>query len=259
MANSTNRPDDLAYLLPLFKAVEPYRADGHFRQLPDPAPHSSLATDDGPLKPWYGSVLIRTSFAAGLFHVDALSRNVTMTRQIDPSSPWTLLRGALENFATALWLLSGKDRTERRARALALWDEDMRNRAQHETDVQHVVTGQGKTGGQRRQEIQQLAATLALNPLPGPKAGAIIAAAAKEAGLDPVRVQASWRVASGFAHGRFWPNLRAAQPRGAKPTADGYLVAMVINDDELTKLAEACLGLMRHVVQRYEARNTAPQ
>lgn len=256
MATSTERPDDVAYLLPLFQAVAPYRADGHFRQLPEPAPRSSLATDDAALKPWGGSILIRTSFAAGLFHVDALSRNVTMTGQIDPSSPWTLLRGALENFATAVWLLSGKDRSERRARALALWREDMRNRGQHEKDVQHVVTGQGKSGEQRRQEIEQLATTLSLDPLPGHQAGAIIAAAAKEAGLDPVRVQASWRVASGFAHGRFWPNLRAATPRSAIPTADGYLVGMVINDDELERLAKACLTLLEHTTQRYAARAT---
>ncbi|WP_411150399.1 hypothetical protein [Streptomyces sp. A30] len=211
MATSTERPDDVAYLLPLFEAVAPYRADGHFRQLPEPAPRSSLATDDNPLNHYGSSYLIRTSFAAGLLHIDALRRLVIDSRQIDPASPWTLLRGALENFSTSVWLLCGKDRSERRARALALWDEDMRNRDQHETDVQHVVTGQGKSGAQRRQEVQQLATTLGLDPLPGGKAGFIIAAAAPEAGLDPVSVRASWRVAPGFAHGRFWPNLRAAQ------------------------------------------------
>ncbi|WP_338907071.1 hypothetical protein [Streptomyces nigra] len=256
MATSTKRPGDVAYLLPLFDAVTPYRAEGHFRQLPEPAPRSSLATDDSPLKHYAGNHLIRTSFAAGLFHVDALRRLVTDSGQIDPSSPWTLLRGALENFATAVWLLSGKDRSERRTRALALWDEDMRNRGQHERDVQHVVTGQGKSGAERRQEIEQLATALSLTPLPSPKAGAIIEAAAKEAGLNPVRVRASWRVASGFAHGRFWPNLRAAEARGAIPTADGYLVAMVINDDELERLAKACLKLLEHAEGRYAARNS---
>ncbi|MGW3728147.1 hypothetical protein [Streptomyces sp. NPDC000851] len=254
MATSTKRPDDVAYLLPLFEAVAPYRADGHFRQLPEPAPRSSLATDDNPLNHYGSSYLIRTSFAAGLFHVDALRRLIIDSRQIDPASPWTLLRGALENFSTAVWLLCGKDRSERRARALALWDEDMRNRHQHETDVQHVVTGQGKSGAQRRQEIQQLATTLSLPPLSAPKAGVIIEAAAKEASLNAVHVRASWRVASGFAHGRYWPNLRAAEPRGAIPIADGYLVAMVINDDELERLAKACLKLLEHAAQRYAAR-----
>ncbi|MFD0138018.1 hypothetical protein ACFVIL_29260 [Streptomyces sp. NPDC127159] len=250
------RPHDVAYLLPLFEAVTPYRADGYFRPLPEPAVRSSLATDDAPLKPWHGSVLIRTSFSAGLSHVDALCRLVTMTGLIDPSSPWTLLRGALENFATAAWLLSGKDRPTRRARALALWAEDMRNRAQHEKDVQHVVTGNGKTGEQRQQDIKQLAMTLGLNPLPATQAGAIIAAAAEQAGLDSVGVRASWRVASGFAHGRFWPNLRAAEPRSAIPTADGYLIAMVIDDAQLERLAKACLWLLGHVAQRYAARCT---
>jgi hypothetical protein len=63
-------------------------------------------------------------------------------------------------------------------------------------------------------------------------------------------------VASGFAHGRFWPNLRAAQARSAIPTADGYLVGMVIDDDQLEPLASACLKLLNHAASRYAARNT---
>ncbi|WP_317447560.1 hypothetical protein [Streptomyces collinus] len=56
-------------------------------------------------------------------------------REVDPTTPWMLLRGALENFATGLWFLDGAGRSERRRRALSLWDEDMRNRQQHETDT----------------------------------------------------------------------------------------------------------------------------
>ncbi|MFJ4950776.1 hypothetical protein [Streptomyces sp. NPDC088760] len=90
-----------AYLMPLFHAVEQDRGDGAYRQLPAPDPASSLATDDAPLGPYAGAHLIRASYTAGLTHTDAL-RRLTVAGEIDPTSPWTLLRGALENFATAL-------------------------------------------------------------------------------------------------------------------------------------------------------------
>ncbi|MBJ6636751.1 hypothetical protein H4K36_00095 [Streptomyces sp. DHE7-1] len=78
---------------------------------------------------------------------------------------WTLLRGALENFATGLWLLDGTGCSERRRRALSLWDEYMRNRQQHETDTGHLPSGGGLTGAQRRTEIRAIADQLGLAPL----------------------------------------------------------------------------------------------
>ncbi len=52
-----------------------------------------------------------------------------------------------------LWLLDGTGRGERRRRALSLWDEDMRNRQQHETDTGHLPSSGGMTGAQRRTEM----------------------------------------------------------------------------------------------------------
>ncbi|MFJ2729333.1 hypothetical protein [Streptomyces collinus] len=76
-----------------------------------------------------------------------------------------LLRGALENFATGLWLLDGAGRIERRRRALSLWDEDMRNRQQHETDTAHLLSGGGMTGAKRPAKIRALVDQLGLAPL----------------------------------------------------------------------------------------------
>ncbi|MGP3948562.1 hypothetical protein [Streptomyces sp. 7N604] len=226
--------------------------------LPEPAARSSLAADDRQLTSWGATKFIRSSFSAGLMHVEALTKLVVVARQIDPYSPWTLLRAVQENFATAVWLLDGKDRAERQHRALTLWAEDFRNRAQHEADVKHVVTGpREKTGRQRYEEIKQLASNLGLPKLPRPSTGDIIFAAASTAGLDPERTRAAWRVASGFAHGRMWPNLRASEPRSATPTADGYLIGFVVDDEQLEFLATVCLKLLEHAAQRYSA-HSAP-
>jgi hypothetical protein len=246
-----------AYLLPLFSEVEQARTDGAYRQLPAPAPASSLATDDAPLGAYAAAHLIRASYTAGLAHADAL-RRLTAAGEVDPTSPWTLLRGALENFATGLWLLDGTGRAERRRRALSLWDEDMRNRHQHEQDTGHLPTGGGLSGAQRRAEIRAIADHLALAPLTAPRTHQILLAAAPVAGLTAVEVGAAWRAASGFAHGRYWPNLRASQPRAAIPGDDGvHTVALVIDEDQHRPLAEYCRIMLRRLQEHYNARAQA--
>ncbi|MFF8948506.1 hypothetical protein ACF09I_06995 [Streptomyces sp. NPDC014940] len=66
--------------------------------------------------------------------MDAASRalrSLTAAGEVDLTSPWPLLCGALENLATGLWLCDGAGRIERRRRALSLDDEDKRDRQQH--------------------------------------------------------------------------------------------------------------------------------
>ncbi|QEU96973.1 hypothetical protein [Streptomyces kanamyceticus] len=246
-----------AYLEPLFHQVEQLRTDGAYRQLPAPAPSSSLATDDAPLGPYAAAHLIRASYTAGLAHADAL-RRLTLAGEIDPTSPFTLLRSALENFATGIWLLSG-NRPERQRRALSLWDEDMRNRHQHEQDTGQIPAPPGQSGALRRAEIRALADQLALAPLAAPKTNEIISQAAPAAGLTAVKVCAAWRAASGFAHGRYWPNLRASQPRAALPADDHgvYTVALVIDEDQHQPLAHYCHTMLNRLQDAYHARATA--
>ena len=257
MTTST-APDDVSYLLPLFNAVAPFRGPNAKLLSASPQPHSSLAADDTQLGSWRVSILVHSSLSAGVMHVDALIRLVTEAKALDPYSPWTLLRGALENFATSGWLLAGGDRMDRRCRALSLWDEDFRNRAQYERDTGWTPPRpKAKSGEQRREQIQRIAGGLGLT-LRRPLANEIISAAAHEAGLDPDRARASWRVASGFAHGRFWPYMNATEPRSAAPLPDGYLFAFVVDDEKLKTLAMACEKLFVHAVERYQVRSAAP-
>ncbi|MFD8809490.1 hypothetical protein [Streptomyces sp. NPDC059597] len=241
-----------AYLQPLFDDVESLRGEAAYQQLPAVQPSSGLAADDAPLGTY----------------ADAL-RRIVLHGEVDPTSPWTLMRGVLENFATAAWLLGGNDRTERRRRSLRLWREDMRNRRsshqqaaaqQHEEDTDHVPGPGGKTGRGRVQEIENLAVSLGIHDrLAKPEAGKLIAEAAAGIGLEPRRVTAAWRAASGFAHGRYWPNLRASLPRDAvRGGPDHYLMALVIDESQHRPLTDHTHALLRHVQARYTARATAP-
>ncbi|MGW4493556.1 hypothetical protein [Streptomyces sp. NPDC004376] len=247
------------YLQPLFTEVQSLRGEDAYHQLPAAQPSSSLAADDAPLGSYSALTLIRNSFTAGLAHADAL-RKIVVHGEIDPTSPWTLMRGSLENFATAAWLLEGKNRTERRSRSLRLWREDMRNRAQHEEDTSHIPEPGGKTGRERVQEIDDLAISLGISDVRAkPAAGMLIGEAAAGADLEPQQVTAAWRAASGFAHGRYWPNLRMSTPRDA--TQDGpdrYLVALVIDEQQHRPLTHYTYTLLQHVQTRYMARAAAP-
>ncbi|MFE5563121.1 hypothetical protein [Streptomyces sp. NPDC056544] len=248
-----------AYLQPLFADVERVRGEGAYRQLPAPQPSSSLATDDAPLGMYSASTLIQNSYSAGVAHADAL-RRLVHAGEVDPQSPWTLMRGALENFATAVWILGGNDRTERRRRTLALWREDMRNRAQHEEDTDHQPGPGGKTGRERRQDIADLALSLGIptTSLSKPEAGKVIGEAAEDAGLKAREVSAAWRAASGFAHGRYWPNLRASMPIDAvRSGPDHYLMALVIDEDQHRPLTRHTRTLLHRLHDRYQARATA--
>lgn len=71
-------------------------------------------------------------------------------------------------------------------------------------------------------------------PLTRPGTRQILLAAAPLAGLTAIKVGAVWRAASGFAHGRYWPNLRASQPRAALLTDNAiHTLALVRLTDEM--------------------------
>ncbi|MGW2448801.1 hypothetical protein [Streptomyces sp. NPDC001675] len=88
-----------------------------------------------------------------------------------------------------------------------------------------------------------------------PVTGPILLAAAPAAGLSAVKVGAAWRAASGFAHGRYWPNPRASQPRAVLPGDDGvHTVAFVLDEDQHRPLAEYCRTMLLRLQEHYEAR-----
>jgi hypothetical protein len=92
-----------------------------------------------------------------------------------------------------------------------------------------------------------------------PEAGKLIAEAAAGIGLEPRQVTAAWQAASGFAHGRYWPNLRASLPRdAARGGSDHYLMALVIDESQHRPLTDHTHALLRHVQARYTARATTP-
>ncbi|MFE2101572.1 hypothetical protein [Streptomyces sp. NPDC059468] len=71
----------------------------------------------------------------------------------------------------------------------------------------------------------------------------------------PHRHGSGWRAASGFAHGRYWLNLKASQPYAAFPADNGiHTLALVIDEDQHRPLAQYCNSILRRLQEHYTAR-----
>lgn len=252
-------PDDVSYLKPLFLAAERHLDAESVVLLPEPEPGCSLLADDAAVGSWNATTLINNSILAGMLHVDSLRRLAVMLGHLDPVTPWTVLRGALEDFSTALWLVSGNGRRERQHRALSLWAQDFRNLEQYEQDTGFEPIQNQKTGKQRFDEIVLLASQMGLPRPVKPKIEEVVMAAAVQAGLNDVETRALWRVASGFAHGRQWPNLRTLEARDVKALRSGYSVGLVLGDEQFKKMAESVLAVLSRAEDLYHARRVAQQ
>jgi hypothetical protein len=247
-------------LTQLFSRIEPYISEDGVVPLPEPEPRSSLAADTTSLRGKWITTPIHSSFSAGIEQAYMLQRTIVDLKIIGTVAPYALLRSALENFAHMTWLLDGSSRDERRIRALQTWAHDMKERSKHEREMGYVPQPPAKSGSDRRDEIIDLAARLGL---PESRVGAnlttydVIRSVAQSAGYTATEPLAAWRMASGFVHGRFWPNLRASEPTALLPMKGGVGVRYVIDDEKFDEVAKWCDRFLERATSLYfkRARN----
>jgi hypothetical protein len=248
------QPLNCPNLAKLFGRINPYVGTDAIIPLPAPTQGSSLAVDADALQGKWIITPVVNSFSAGIQQVYVLRRLIAELEFVDTVSPYALLRSALENFAHMAWLLNGHTQAERRIRALQTWAHDMKERNKHENEVGHTPKPPAERGSERRDEVIQLAQSIGL-PKKRVEAGLTIIEtiqeAAKGAGYTPNEPVAAWRMASGFVHGRLWPNLRASDPTGALPMDGGFMMRFVISDEKLDEVALWCDRFMAHALDKY--------
>jgi hypothetical protein len=151
-------------------------------------------------------------------HLHALRTLLGQAQVLNLGAPYTLARSAMENAATAVWLLEPPQRPERLRRRLKLahheaWEEGKLHELLPAKALQDKRTAQ-----ERRAEIRALAAKLGLSDVAGQLSYEKIIRAAgkvtlrdyepKPDKLSPEELAAvMWRLCSGFAHGRYWSSL----------------------------------------------------
>jgi hypothetical protein len=83
-------------------------------------PGSRLAGDDKATEPYPVSAAAASVLMSALNHIHAVRTLIVEAKKIHQNAPLTLLRGALENTATGVWLLAPKSRDTRILRRLRL-------------------------------------------------------------------------------------------------------------------------------------------
>jgi hypothetical protein len=126
------------------------------------------------------------------------------------NSYYTLVRGALENAARAIWLLAPNVRPERILRRLRLQADNVINSDQA---ASAMGSSMPQSRADRLDRIREIAARAGVDADQAvrlrPKPGEIVKAAGHYMGGDDVanHIETLWRACSGAAHGDVWAGL----------------------------------------------------
>ena len=199
-----------------------------------PEQGSSLSKDDTLAHPYQISHAVIGALVSAVDHMDALRTLVQNARVVHARAPYTLLRGALENAAAAVWLLAPKNRTERILRRLRWQMEDAHN------GVKAAGLINVPTALSRDEWKSKLADVARACGVPEETAGKAVNEPArfgtivKEAG-DAVQglgnAQFYWMVTSGIAHAQTWAVLSALE-RVEVPGAPAGSVGLKLSASE---------------------------
>lgn len=201
-----------AQIAPLIdRLLERAGTRGEFTHLPD----SALAGDDRATHPYNTSHAFQQSLSAAIDHLHAAKSLVHDARLLHLGAPATLARSALENAATAWWLLAPRTRDERVLRTLRWYSRNFRD--QH-TALDGSPALAGRTLEEKLADIRAVATRRGV-PAETAAGGYKMNTVLTEHDESSAGSLFLWQLTSGFAHGRPWAYLGAlAQER--HPTAD---------------------------------------
>jgi hypothetical protein len=172
----------------------------------DPHPDSQYSEDDAAAYPFLISAAVRQALGHSIDHLRTLDAVVRDAKVLPLSASFSLLRGALENAATVVWLLNPAAREERVRRRLQLQRADL-------IDAERMVGLGFPTSGPtfeafraRMLEVGKPFGLLAADFMGRPPGfGAIVRTAGEAvAGLGGDLAEGAWCLCSGLSHGRSW-------------------------------------------------------
>jgi len=236
-------------------------------QTPEVEVGSALA-DDSRKSPTYDvGHSAWSSFVYAVDHLHAMQA-LSRTRRPHPFAAFGLIHGAIDNAATAVWLLAPDDQFERLFRRLHPYQEV------HESKEALALLGpcsgpeypRGKRSPEgRKQEITDLSKALGINT--NGAIGArwtgyekiVLLAAAEVPNLDPNTAAYIWRACSGFAHGRQWPAFQLLD-REEVPRSPGVAsVRFTASADQILLTSTVALHLADRALALYDERRQAPR
>ena len=175
--------------------------------LPDIEVGSPLYDDDAATTPLHLSHAAWTAVTIATDHLIAYRALIVKAQQTQPWAHHTLLRAAIENAATAVWLVAPAQRSDRVERRLRLATTDIAESAAAQK-LHHLRAPSGRTAVQRQNQVANLARRAGLGGTMKWRGYApVIREAAGGAHMPPDTLELAWRLGSGLAHGRSWASI----------------------------------------------------
>jgi hypothetical protein len=202
-----------------------------------------------------------SGFAHAVDHLDALRMLIVEARVVHNYAPMTLVRAAMENAATAVWLLEPSQRAERLRRRLKLANHEAWEAGQAHKLLPAALLEGKRSAQERMAEIRALAIRLGLNPddVAGRLSHEKLVRAAGEAtehGAD--RSAFVWRLCSGFAHGRYWASLSTLQHEVLAEHGNVLNVRLTNDVDQVLTVAQFPVVFTDRALRLYEKRRCSP-
>jgi hypothetical protein len=244
---------------------------------------SEIAADDRYLHPIYRTFqqAVVECLLTALDHLRFLAWRLQNRDEPFPYAQFTLIRTAITAASTALWMLSGSTRDERRIRALEFYLKDFKSYASWIDTVkagpQHQnlpAADQVKVDAERveldaRQDLIVQMANALLNPPTPISSGSFanrtsdtkmvtIAGGATPSlgvgGFDPaITLLNTWQTMSGYAHARPWSALRGRHVEGSDPVTGMVRVTQKGDPHALLDAAFRGLQVIEQAVGRLVA------
>lgn len=187
-------------------------------------PNSELAVDDGRADGFLVSSAVRTGVTSAVDHLHALCALIFKTGVLHRTAPYSMARGAIESACQAIWITESDSSDDRLARALRWYHQD----ATDSDAAARDANAQRPTPLPRRHSKIEAVANknkLRYKPIKAALRSTELVQVANGR-VNGVNVLAAWRFTSGYAHGRFWPNLADIARLDKLPTGDPDMVTL---------------------------------
>lgn len=222
-------------------------------------PRSSLARDDEWADPYQVSHAVNACIVAGVDHLHAVKVLIVDAQKLHAAAPASLVRGCLENMATAYWMLHPASRSERVARCLR-WH--MKNAKDQHRAIGPLGPVDYTPQDERLAKIVAVAERQAGVDVNAVKRGYSSTEAVTYADKNTdsaLRVLLPWQLCSGFAHGRPWASLSFSE-REVLPTADPNVMAVRFSTDLTRALYLMCaaMNLTEDLLKLHQQRSRPP-
>lgn len=213
-----------------------------------PVEGSPLRRDDEITHPYQISHAAVGALVSAVDHMDALRTLVEEAHVVHARAPYTLLRGALENSAVAVWLLAPANRVERVIRRLR-WHWVSEKYGVEAAEL--IGSQQGLTLDERRAKIEDVARSCGMTEAQVRQATTpasfrlIVQSAGEEGkGLDGKTVKFCWMAESGIAHAQSWAVLALLKRVEVRAASEGIVGLEMSASDNFLLLSWAVAARM---------------